>query len=713
MKRKVLLVIVVMFVFALTNVDSAFSLCDEQSCGDQYCDQISSLWNVPVYHNGEDCIGRPGGIGMHQCVALFKRIETKIFKNPIGWVGVARNIYIGGIDSEDELQVFTNGATNVPPLPGYHLVYDDSSHSVGHVGTFKDLKNKEGVQNEWKIGIVEQNWPSGGEYDGHTLTRSSSNTYSINPRGSYTVLGWVRNPALEFVGKYEDGFRVGDNRSEAFAYAYGKTRGELGFDLGDPWDNSYADGPVVHCWPDDCSSSQALYVQDFLNAETSTWSMLVRNPFDEEDEQGVYLVAGCVLDEWFWHWGYSNYGPPTEDISCDENGYCSQEFELGYVECEGNSLVFDLDTEETFVFQDDYGIGCGGEPPQDPEIEPGPLAPDEVKMCSDVQYDWPLACLEEETRFVIKDSQDICAYAWVGFTDIYDEMHLRWDWYDWNGWFDSTDYVLPDPGDGYYPEVPTWGGMCFVGDCQACDYNEGFYRVELKAYDQSAGSWDYLATYFFDILYPECVECHPELEEEEVFDLYTLNPSRITLRNPEIGPNCYLYSQDLLVPHENDKYGSSILMLFEDDVLLGPAHSTHNTIAVQGRGMYSDWGTYLYFSTPDNTDPRTNGRTYTVKTNDPYILNPNRIVLRSSSYGSNCYLYSQNLLASHTNDHEGDSGLILYEDGISLGPANILHNDISKYGRGRYSDWRSYLYFSTPDNTDPRTNGRMYTIEIQ
>lgn len=57
------------------------------------------------------------------------------------------------------------------------------------------------------------------------------------------------------------------------------------------------------------------------------------------------------------------------------------------------------------------------------------------------------------------------------------------------------------------------------------------------------------------------------------------------------------------------------------------------------------------------------------------------------------------------------SGLLLFEDGKPLGPPRSAHEDIRKKGHGRYSHWtREQLYFSTSDNSDPRTNGRTYAV---
>jgi len=55
----------------------------------------------------------------------------------------------------------------------------------------------------------------------------------------------------------------------------------------------------------------------------------------------------------------------------------------------------------------------------------------------------------------------------------------------------------------------------------------------------------------------------------------------------------------------------------------------------------------------------------------------------------------------------------LFEDGQPLGPGNALHADIGTRGGGRFSFWRDgYLYFSASDNSDPRTNGRQYTLVL-
>ena len=60
-------------------------------------------------------------------------------------------------------------------------------------------------------------------------------------------------------------------------------------------------------------------------------------------------------------------------------------------------------------------------------------------------------------------------------------------------------------------------------------------------------------------------------------------------------------------------FTQSKAVVFEDGKKLGPPHALHETIRHTGMGAYSHWGTYLYFSSSDNTDPRSNGRAYIVK----------------------------------------------------------------------------------------------------
>ncbi|MGI0034311.1 MAG: hypothetical protein ACRD98_00385 [Nitrososphaera sp.] len=71
-------------------------------------------------------------------------------------------------------------------------------------------------------------------------------------------------------------------------------------------------------------------------------------------------------------------------------------------------------------------------------------------------------------------------------------------------------------------------------------------------------------------------------------------------------------------PPDNTNFlTQSTLRLFEQSLELGPAHSVHADIRNLGQGRFSHWssttgtGEALRFAASDNTDPRTNGRSYT------------------------------------------------------------------------------------------------------
>ncbi len=82
---------------------------------------------------------------------------------------------------------------------------------------------------------------------------------------------------------------------------------------------------------------------------------------------------------------------------------------------------------------------------------------------------------------------------------------------------------------------------------------------------------------------------------------------------------CYTVSMDF--GEEGDKFSnnSSQLMVFEDGKQLGPPQALHRDIREKGEGRYSHWTREgLYMSASDNTDPRTNGRTYEVASSNPH-----------------------------------------------------------------------------------------------
>ena len=52
----------------------------------------------------------------------------------------------------------------------------------------------------------------------------------------------------------------------------------------------------------------------------------------------------------------------------------------------------------------------------------------------------------------------------------------------------------------------------------------------------------------------------------------------------------------------------------------------------------------------------------------------------------------------------------LLEDGREIAKEATTRADVRKRGGGRYSLTSTHLYFSSSDNSDPRTNGRQYIL---
>ena len=64
-------------------------------------------------------------------------------------------------------------------------------------------------------------------------------------------------------------------------------------------------------------------------------------------------------------------------------------------------------------------------------------------------------------------------------------------------------------------------------------------------------------------------------------------------------------------------------------------------------------------------------------------------------------------------DQLENSGVVLFQDGIRLGPSHAVHAEIREKGAGRYSHWQDVIYLSARDNSDPRTNGcRFHALHL-
>ncbi|UQD96757.1 hypothetical protein [Bradyrhizobium japonicum] len=99
---------------------------------------------------------------------------------------------------------------------------------------------------------------------------------------------------------------------------------------------------------------------------------------------------------------------------------------------------------------------------------------------------------------------------------------------------------------------------------------------------------------------------------------------------------------------------------------------------------------------------------------DPLILRP------PFDHHTN-YAYVVGVAAgwSEVDDEHGEqsSTIEVYENGVRLGPAHSSVSDVVMIGGGRYRymevdsvNHTSGIIFSTSDNTDPNTNGRLYRV---
>lgn len=83
------------------------------------------------------------------------------------------------------------------------------------------------------------------------------------------------------------------------------------------------------------------------------------------------------------------------------------------------------------------------------------------------------------------------------------------------------------------------------------------------------------------------------------------------------------------------------------------------------------------------------------------------------SDGGFAYKISESIANGDETNKSNQSNLKLYENGVELPQAHAVHDDIRKLGKGRFSHWGSTVLFSASDNTNPKTNGRVYTYAIE
>ena len=140
------------------------------------------------------------------------------------------------------------------------------------------------------------------------------------------------------------------------------------------------------------------------------------------------------------------------------------------------------------------------------------------------------------------------------------------------------------------------------------------------------------------------------------------------------GGFAYLVNRSFGTPADNSANPTrSVLKLFENSLELGPAHSTHANIRNLGQGRFSHWssttgaGESLRFAASNNTDPRTNGRSYTycVPGTGPDTTPPT-VSLTAPANGTTVSGTTVTVAAT-TSDNVGVAGVQFKLDGANLG----------------------------------------------
>ncbi len=133
----------------------------------------------------------------------------------------------------------------------------------------------------------------------------------------------------------------------------------------------------------------------------------------------------------------------------------------------------------------------------------------------------------------------------------------------------------------------------------------------------------------------------------------------------------YIIAGSFGTPVDNSSnFDQSTLRLFENSLELGPAHSFHADIRTFGQGGFSHWfatgdhpGEALRFAASDNTDPRTNGRSYTYCVPD---TTPPTVSIATPAEGATVSGTAVELAATAA-DEVGVAGVQFKLDGADLG----------------------------------------------
>jgi hypothetical protein len=164
----------------------------------------------------------------------------------------------------------------------------------------------------------------------------------------------------------------------------------------------------------------------------------------------------------------------------------------------------------------------------------------------------------------------------------------------------------------------------------------------------------------------------------------------------------------------------SPVMIYENGIPLGPGHNSFAEVDRFGAGRFAHLrGRGVVFSSSDNSDPNSNGRSYWVAVPEIDPAPKGKIVVQLvRPFEQHDHASVVRPDATRSLDDVGDDSQIeddarspvtIYENGRPLGPGHSNFSDIARLGGGRFAHWRGKgIVFSSSDNSDPNDNGRSY-----
>lgn len=145
----------------------------------------------------------------------------------------------------------------------------------------------------------------------------------------------------------------------------------------------------------------------------------------------------------------------------------------------------------------------------------------------------------------------------------------------------------------------------------------GGYPMEFASYQETRKfGEDELGLELVNVLNGQgCTEyIFSKLSESAKWQKIETRRQRVTMKGPfgHLGGAGYTFSVPQLEASadSSESYMRSDVMIYEDGRPLAMAHATHAAVRDLGGGRFSHWGRDLLFSTSDNSDPNTNGRSY-------------------------------------------------------------------------------------------------------